>query len=71
MPPYEYKKKDPLYGAAILAVTVEMQGGGLARYDGIVDDACEKLGVDRKELDRYIRKHRAELEATIRREGLA
>ena len=71
MPPYEYKKKDPLYGAAILAVTAELRGGTLARYEGIVEDACERLGIERAALDRYIRKHRAELEATVRREGLA
>ena len=70
MPPYEYRKKDPLYGAAIVAVTIELKGGGLSRYDGIVDETCRRLGIARADLDRYVRKHRAELEATLRAAGL-
>jgi hypothetical protein len=66
----EYVKKDPLYGAAILAVSTELKGGGLARYEGIVEDTCRALGITREALDHYVRKHRARLEATCRREGL-
>jgi hypothetical protein len=65
-----YAKKDPLYGAAILAVSVELKGGGLARFEGIVEDTCRALGITREALERYVRKHRAQLEATCRREGL-
>lgn len=64
-------KKDPLFGVAILKVSVEMRGGGLGVYDGIIKDTCDDLGVKEKEVDRYIKKHRARLEEICRERGLA
>ena len=66
-----YTKKDPLYGAAILRVSLELRGLDPKTFGGIVKDTIAGLGVDEKALERYIRKHRAELEATCRAEGLA
>jgi hypothetical protein len=70
MTAYEYRKKDPLYGAAIVAVTLELKGGDRALDREIVDGTCRDLGIERAALDRYIHTHRADLEATVRREGL-
>ena len=66
----EYRKKDPLYGAAILKVSLELKGRDLASYQGIVRDTCRQLGIREQDVERYIRKNRAMLEEVCRKEGL-
>jgi len=70
MPSESYKKKDPVFGVAILRVAYEMRGKSLPGYEDILKDVMKQLGVTQEELDRYIAENRQILEELCREKGL-
>ncbi|HWV39341.1 MAG TPA: hypothetical protein VN033_12805 [Vulgatibacter sp.] len=61
------KKKNPLFGAAVLKRSFQLRGedggpGFQFVYEGVLRD----LGVTDEEVDKYLEDHRAEIEAAVR-----
>ena len=62
----EYRKGDPLRGAAILMLTCELRGmTGLAARR-LIGATLTDLGVDEENARRYLEQHRPELAALLR-----
>lgn len=66
----KYLKKDPLYGLAILQVSIELKGLKLDAFSGIVEESAKELAISRKQLEDYIEKNRERLESDCRKSGL-
>jgi hypothetical protein len=70
------RKKDPLFGAAVLKVSLELKGmlntaADQEGYNEILDGVVSDLGLTHDDLDRYITEHRVEIEKICREKGLA
>ena len=70
MSPYQYEKKEPIFGVAILKVSYELKGKTLAGYDMILKDTMKDLGITEEELDQYIKNNRQLLVKVCRERGL-
>lgn len=66
----EYKKGDPVKGAAILLLSMEIMAGNPKGSDDVVKATLSDLGVTEKEVRRYIRKHRDALIELLRQRGI-
>lgn len=66
----DYKKGDPLRGAAILVLTMELMGKGPKGTDVLLQDTFTDLGVTEKQVRRYVRKHRAQLIEELKEQGI-
>lgn len=66
----DYKKGDPVRGAAVLVLSMELSGHDPKAVDVLVKDTLADLGVKRKQVDRYIRKHREELVELLEKQGI-
>jgi len=61
------KKRDPLFGAAVLKLSFKLQGEDAAPgfnfvYEGVLRD----LGLTDEQVVEYLEQHRAEVEAAVR-----
>ena len=56
-----YRKGDPLRGAAILLLSLELRGKGDAAMRDLVHGAFVDLGVSETAAREYLKQHRAEL----------
>jgi hypothetical protein len=66
----EYKKGDPLRGAAILILSLELLGKGPKGTSDIVNATLADLGVTEKQVLHYIEAHREELTDLLRERGI-
>jgi len=67
----DYKKRDPLYGAALLTVSFELKSGKPDKNAReIIDGVIKDLGVTKEQVRAYIEEHRQELIRTCREKGL-
>ncbi len=57
----DYKKGDPVKGAAILVLTMERKGTTPQLSERLLKETFKDLGVKKKQVERYLRKHRKEL----------
>jgi len=60
-----YRKGDPLRGAAILMLSLEKQGLSDQAARGLMQGTFADLGVKEAEVRKYLKKNRAELERTL------
>lgn len=65
-----YKKGDPLRGAAILVLTMELLGNGPKGTDALLEDTFVDLGVTEKQVRRYLQKNRAQLLQELKEHGI-
>lgn len=71
----ELDKKNPLFGAAILAVSLQLKevisdNPEHQGYNEILDGVIEDLKLDPAELDEYIQKNRGALEQLCKEKGI-
>ena len=66
----DYKKRDPLFGLAILKVSQQMRGQKIAGYDSIVQMTMAKLKITPADLNKFIKENRKKIEQAIHEEGL-
>jgi len=60
-----YRKGDPLRGAAILILTCERQGLPAAAAESLIAGTCHDLGVEITAARHYLKEHREELTAML------
>ena len=66
----DYKKGDPVRGAAILLLSFERLGKNPEGSKAIIEGTFKDLGVSEKQVRRYIAKHRDELEEALKNQGM-
>ena len=60
-----YRKGDPLRGAAILMLSLERRGMANEAARGLMQSTFADLGVKETEVRKYLKDHRADLEALL------
>jgi DNA-binding NtrC family response regulator len=65
-----YKKGDPIRGAAILLLTMELQGQSPKVIKQILKDTFKDLGITQKAAEQYLDIHRSELTSTLKGQGI-
>ena len=66
----DYIKGDPVRGAAVLTLTMELKGAKPGASIELLMDTLKDLGVTKKQVEKYIKKHRDELVALLKEQGL-
>lgn len=66
----DYKKGDPVRGAAILIMTMEKMGRSPAGVKEVVKETLRDLGVTQKQVETYIREHFDELVEYLKEQGV-
>jgi hypothetical protein len=61
------RRKDPLFSAAVLKLSFRLRGEeGSEAFRFVYDGVLRDLGIADEDVDRYLEKHRAAVEAAVR-----
>lgn len=63
-------EKSPVHSAAIIKMTFILKKMDKKEFKAIYKDLLSDLGVSGKQVDKYIKEHRKELEALCKEKGL-